>query len=371
MRARRASKGIQPPSAAPLGNALRGVPRTALARRAAGPWKSSPDTGPAQLHSIRGSRIIDIAANRRKIIAPASGLQGTCFLRRHKSMKAMPRRSDIYQRLVLEIHRQLGRGWTVSESCELREIVSGKRREVDIVAQTTVGGYTLVMCIEVRDRKRPADVTWVERLASTHNDLPTDKLVLWSSSGFSKNALEKAKARGIDLVTPLSGDKAPWARITQQLLAFDKVKFVRTPKVAAFVDVDLQDGRSERWDAKPQMRLRELRGVREAEVGTILKEITSTREHRTVLLDHAPEGAGSFHVIYTPPFPCAVQGPSGELGTVRRLIVDLKSECELASVATRSAIHEATATTLAEANLSCGVLRLVARERQAGNASIQ
>src|SRR5438067_1390435 len=85
---------------------------------------------------------------------------------------AMPARSNLFQRLVLEVHRELGPGWAVTESRQLKDAVTGEPREVDIVAEAAVGGYPLLLCIEVRDRGRPADVTWLEALAKKHDHLP-------------------------------------------------------------------------------------------------------------------------------------------------------------------------------------------------------
>lgn len=159
----------------------------------------------------------------------------------------MPARSNQFQRLVAAVHEQLVTGWTVSESKMLTDSRTGKQREVDIVAEATVGGYRLTISIEVRDRGRAADVTWVESLAQKHADLPTSKLVLWSSTGFSEAALLKARALEIDVVTPLLLDAAPWAVIARNLVG-GTVKLVQ-PNFDPIVDVRLPDGSMERWPA--------------------------------------------------------------------------------------------------------------------------
>ncbi|MDQ3766350.1 MAG: hypothetical protein M3346_03290 [Actinomycetota bacterium] len=195
----------------------------------------------------------------------------------------MPVRSNIFQRLVAEIHCDLGPGWRVSESRLLNDSVTGEQREVDVVAEAVVGGYPLLIGIEVRDRSRPADVTWVEGLAKKHEHLPTDKLVLWSPSGFSESALAKAKALNIETVTPGAGVDAPFASIARDLIG-SSVKFVR-PRFEAFADVTLGDGSAERWAAPPGMLLREENGTRQARVGTILQQITGNPTVHTTLLN--------------------------------------------------------------------------------------
>jgi hypothetical protein len=280
----------------------------------------------------------------------------------------MPVRSNIFQRLVAEIHRDLGPGWRVKESRLLNDSVTGEQREVDVVAEAVVGGYPLLISIEVRDRSRPADVTWVEGLAKKHEHLPTSKLVLWSPSGFSGGALAKAKALNIETVTPGAGPGAPFASIARDLIG-SSVKFVR-PRFEASADVTLGDGSAERWAAPPGMVLREENGKRQARVGAILQQITANPTVHTTLLDHAPEGAGNFYATYMPPVPCVVTGPGGVVGRLIRVGVGITTECEVAPVVARSALHNGTVTTLAEASLSDGTLQVVVRELEGKDASM-
>jgi hypothetical protein len=81
----------------------------------------------------------------------------------------------------------------VTESAELIDRVTGEPREVDICIEGTVGGAPTIVCIECRAATRKADVTWVEAMTNTHNDLPTNVLILYSRSGFTKAAVDKAK----------------------------------------------------------------------------------------------------------------------------------------------------------------------------------
>ena len=127
----------------------------------------------------------------------------------------MPARSNLFQRLVLEIHRGLGEGWNVQESCPLTDVITKNSREVDIVAEGEIHGYSICLSVEVCDRSRAADVTWVEGLAKKHESLPTDKLVLWSASGFTDAAKTKAAALKIEIVAPACD--APWAAIAKRM----------------------------------------------------------------------------------------------------------------------------------------------------------
>jgi hypothetical protein len=272
----------------------------------------------------------------------------------------MPRRTNIFQRLVAAIHTELAPAWTVEESKLLRDVRTGDDREVDIVASAGLCGYRLIMSIEVRDRRRRADVTWVEEMAQKHADLPTSKLILWSPSGFTKSALSKANSLNVETVAPGGIERAPWASFARNLIG-GSLKYVR-PSFAPVVDVRLQDGSVTRWDAPVGMLLVADDESTSVAVGAILQQMHDNPDLRTVMLDHAPEGAGDFHAIYNPPVPCTVRGPSGDYGKVERLVIGIKTVCEVSPVVARTAVRDQTATTLIEASLTDGTLQLVVRE---------
>ncbi len=75
----------------------------------------------------------------------------------------MPVRSNIFQRLVAAIHSELGPGWRVTESRLLEDSRTGEQREVDVVTEASIGGYPMIISVELRDRGRRADVTWVRK----------------------------------------------------------------------------------------------------------------------------------------------------------------------------------------------------------------
>lgn len=279
----------------------------------------------------------------------------------------MPERTNQFQRLVAAVHEELGAGWSVKESKMLTDSRTGEQREVDIVAEASVGGYRLNISIEVRDRSRAADVTWVEGLSQKHADLPTSKLVLWSATGFSQQALTKAHSLGIEVVTPLSLDAAPWAVIARELIG-GTVKFVQ-PVFSPSIDVRLSDGTIERWPAEASTVL-ELSGS-EPGVGLpirfILNELVTSVDVRKAMLDHAPEGSGSFHALYEPPAPCSVRGAGGQAAEVSRVVIGIETRCEVSPLSVRSVVRDGVATTLAEAEVFAGKFRTVIRENESGS----
>lgn len=113
----------------------------------------------------------------------------------------MPRRSTLFQRAVFQIQRQLAADASVEESALLPDSVHGGTREVDVVVRGRVGEHDVVVSIECRQHKRPATIGWVEEMAMKHASLPTSKLVLLASAGFSKAAKHKAEMLGIEALS--------------------------------------------------------------------------------------------------------------------------------------------------------------------------
>ena len=69
----------------------------------------------------------------------------------------------------------------------------GQEREVDIVIESMLAGHTVTVGVECIAKKRRSCVEWVERVRAKHENLPTNKLILVSQSGFYKTASKKAQ----------------------------------------------------------------------------------------------------------------------------------------------------------------------------------
>lgn len=116
----------------------------------------------------------------------------------------MPARTNDFQQLIhiLVMTLNAGAPATVTESAILTDTATGGDREVDILVETEISGFPTSLAFECVARSRPADVTWVEQMDAKHSRLPTDKLVLVSASGFTKDALILAKNKNHRAVTP-------------------------------------------------------------------------------------------------------------------------------------------------------------------------
>jgi hypothetical protein len=102
----------------------------------------------------------------------------------------MPQRSTPFQAIVRLLRQHVAQpGVTVTESKFLRDVVLGIEREVDIVVEGEFDGEPVVVSLEVIEHSRPASLTWVEQMIGKHRNLPTNRLLLVSKSGFTRNAL--------------------------------------------------------------------------------------------------------------------------------------------------------------------------------------
>jgi hypothetical protein len=103
----------------------------------------------------------------------------------------------------------------VEESAMVTPIHGGRRREVDALISTTVAGHTVRVAVEASKTSRPANVEWVERMIGKHLDLPTDRLVLYSGSGYTP----EARRKGIDHnVALIEAEELTEVEATEQVL---------------------------------------------------------------------------------------------------------------------------------------------------------
>ena len=129
----------------------------------------------------------------------------------------MPKRSNPFQQLIRLFHEQLHAPHAVVESEMLLNRISGRRREVDVVIHLDIGGLKFITSVECRDRKRPASIGWVEEMYAKHQNLPTNKLILVSSSGFTEQAEIEAKRYDFIPLTITDAEKVDWTEYVHRL----------------------------------------------------------------------------------------------------------------------------------------------------------
>ena len=114
----------------------------------------------------------------------------------------MPKRTNDFQEVIRIIHEHMAGDDVVQGSDELRDRVTGKKREVDVVIRSKIAGHEVILSVEATRAGRKADTPWVEQLVGKHRNLPTSKLVLVSESGFYDPARKLAEAEDAVPITP-------------------------------------------------------------------------------------------------------------------------------------------------------------------------
>ncbi len=105
-----------------------------------------------------------------------------------------------FELLIAAIEERLApAGATVKSPDRIKDLDSGRLREVDASIRTQIGSAEVLITVECRKRSGVADVTWVEQLATKRAKLGAAKTIAVSAKGFSKAALQSATRYGIEL----------------------------------------------------------------------------------------------------------------------------------------------------------------------------
>lgn len=130
----------------------------------------------------------------------------------------MPKRTNDFQSMIALIERQLApKGARVTESKLLRDQREGEEREIDILIEIEIGDHPIKIGVECINQGRPASVEWIDKILGKYRNLPINKVVAVSQSGFTKSALKKATGANIETLTLKEGAKTDWLAIIQKL----------------------------------------------------------------------------------------------------------------------------------------------------------
>jgi len=128
----------------------------------------------------------------------------------------MVTRGKKLERLVGWIETALAESAEVVPNAKLPDKETAKLRQVDVAVFLKDSHHRLLVMVEVRDRARPVGSPYIEETYGKAMSVGAANVVIVSSSGFTRPAHQKAKARGIRLLTyqeAISGDWAKWAPI--------------------------------------------------------------------------------------------------------------------------------------------------------------
>ena len=87
---------------------------------------------------------------------------------------------------------------------------------MDIVIRQTVNGIPICIGIECTSGGRHATVEWVRGILGKHQTIPVDKTILVSRSGFTRQAIERARAENILPLTLEQAVSIEWLEFLKQ-----------------------------------------------------------------------------------------------------------------------------------------------------------
>ena len=106
-----------------------------------------------------------------------------------------------FENLVSWIHGCLADKAQVIPNHGIPDKDSGQVRQVDVAIYLTDEPYTMLTIVEVRDRVKPVDSSYIEEIGGKRESVRADAAVIVSKSGFTKPALEKAQTLNIRTLT--------------------------------------------------------------------------------------------------------------------------------------------------------------------------
>ena len=123
----------------------------------------------------------------------------------------MPKTTNEFQELIATIYEQITpRDGKVTESGMVFDQDTSTLREVDILVEYRYAHHDFRVIIECRDRSRKGTVQWIDELIGKTRSLAVNKVVAVSKEGFTKTAISKARAHGIDTLTVEEATGTDW-----------------------------------------------------------------------------------------------------------------------------------------------------------------
>jgi len=116
-----------------------------------------------------------------------------------------------FEQLVARIQESVHEHAEIRINEKLRDIDTGKLRQVDLTIRLSDGPTEFLGIVEVRDRKRPIGVRYVEEISSKRQSVRADAAFIVSKSGFYKTAVKKSKHLGIRTLTYEEAHSADWS----------------------------------------------------------------------------------------------------------------------------------------------------------------
>lgn len=116
-----------------------------------------------------------------------------------------------FEELIAWIQESVHTDAIIKANERIKDIDTGKPRQVDITIRLSDGPTTFLGIVEVRDRNRPIGVRYVEEISGKLRSVKADAAFLVSRSGFTKTAIVKADQLGIRILNYEEARNENWS----------------------------------------------------------------------------------------------------------------------------------------------------------------
>jgi len=117
-----------------------------------------------------------------------------------------------YEELVAGIYRELSPMAKVVLNDKILGRNTNGNREIDVSIRSEIAGHKILIAVQVRDRKTPADINQVGEFQAVLQDIGASSGVLICSAGFTKRARDAARSAKIDLCTAYDASTRKWKK---------------------------------------------------------------------------------------------------------------------------------------------------------------
>lgn len=113
----------------------------------------------------------------------------------------MAKAGDEYRELVGTVMAALDRGSAV----KMEQWITGPdgERDMDVEVRGTLNGVPHFILVECKDHARPIGIGFVDAFESKIRDLKPDRAIMFSNSGFTRDALKKARRVGVEMASAM------------------------------------------------------------------------------------------------------------------------------------------------------------------------
>jgi hypothetical protein len=148
------------------------------------------------------------------------------------SFDHMSKEYEVFEKVVASVFEQLSNDHTVKHN----DKING--RQVDVSIRAKIAGIDLLIIVQCKAYKTKLDVTYVDELLGTMQDIGAHRGVLVSTKGFSGRAIQRAARCGIDLCIVKDAENRNWKLDLKIPVIYERIH----PLIQLSYDINLKAG---------------------------------------------------------------------------------------------------------------------------------